>query len=51
VTVDDGLLPLDEVLSRSDLLIIAAPHKTYATLRPDQPVVDIWNLLGNGSIV
>jgi UDP-N-acetyl-D-mannosaminuronic acid dehydrogenase len=51
VTVDDGLLPLDEVLSRSDLLIIAAPHKAYATLRPDQPVVDIWNLLGNGSIV
>ena len=45
---DDSLLPLQEVLDRSDLLIIAAPHREYRELRTDLPVVDIWNLLGNG---
>ena len=45
---DGSLLPLDEVLERSDLLIIAAPHREYRDLRTELPVVDIWNLLGNG---
>lgn len=51
VTVDPELLPLEEVLSEADLLVIGAPHKTYAELRPAQPVVDIWNLLGQGVVV
>ena len=45
---DDSLLPLDEVLERSDVLIIAAPHPEYRELQTDLPVVDVWNLLGNG---
>jgi len=45
---DDSLLPLDEVLARADLLIIAAPHREYRELTTDVPVVDIWNLRGNG---
>jgi UDP-N-acetyl-D-mannosaminuronic acid dehydrogenase len=45
---DDSLLPLDDVLERSDLLIIAAPHQEYRDLVTDLPVVDIWNLRGNG---
>ena len=45
---DDSLLPLDEVLERSDVLIIAAPHSEYRELRTQLPVVDVWNLLGNG---
>jgi UDP-N-acetyl-D-mannosaminuronic acid dehydrogenase len=48
VTVDPTLLPFDEVLERSDLLIIGAPHDRYAELRTDKPVVDIWDLLGRG---
>jgi UDP-N-acetyl-D-mannosaminuronic acid dehydrogenase len=48
VTVDQTLAPLDEVLRESDLLIIATPHKAYAELDVDIPVVDIWNLLGKG---
>ena len=35
----------------SDLLVIATPHKQYADLDVDVPVVDIWNLLGNGERV
>jgi UDP-N-acetyl-D-mannosaminuronic acid dehydrogenase len=41
---DPDLLPLDQMLLRSDLLIIGAPHRRYADLRTDKPVVDIWGL-------
>lgn len=51
VRVDDSLVPLAEVIERSDLLIIAAPHEIYADLEPDVPVVDVWNLLGGGVLV
>jgi UDP-N-acetyl-D-mannosaminuronic acid dehydrogenase len=48
VTVDPNLVPLDEVLAESDLLIVATPHKAYAELDVHVPVVDIWNLLRRG---
>jgi UDP-N-acetyl-D-mannosaminuronic acid dehydrogenase len=48
VAGDDTLLPLEEVLERSDLLIIAAPHELYRNLEATQPIVDIWNLVGRG---
>ncbi|HEX6475543.1 MAG TPA: UDP binding domain-containing protein, partial [Candidatus Limnocylindria bacterium] len=51
VSVDDDLLPLEEVLDKSDLLIIGAPHKDYASLPVQTPVVDIWGLTGNGTRV
>jgi UDP-N-acetyl-D-mannosaminuronic acid dehydrogenase len=48
VSADPVLLPLDEVLTRADLLVIGAPHPEYRGLSPRQPVADIWNLLGRG---
>ncbi len=48
VTTDPTLLPLDEVLAKSDLLVIAAPHPEYARLATDKPVADIWDVLGQG---
>jgi UDP-N-acetyl-D-mannosaminuronic acid dehydrogenase len=48
VTVDPDLVPLDEVVARSDLLVIGAPHRTYADLTLDVPVIDIWNLRDDG---
>jgi UDP-N-acetyl-D-mannosaminuronic acid dehydrogenase len=48
VTVDDSLSPLEQVLDRSDLVVIGAPHPTYADIEIGQPVVDIWNLRGDG---
>jgi UDP-N-acetyl-D-mannosaminuronic acid dehydrogenase len=46
--VDNELLPIDVVLNGSDLVVIGAPHRGYAGLEITQPVVDIWNLRGNG---
>ena len=48
VTVDPNLLPQDEVIARSGVLIIATPHPEYRGLVTDKPVADIWNVLGTG---
>ncbi|MDQ1616952.1 MAG: UDP-N-acetyl-D-mannosaminuronic acid dehydrogenase [Actinomycetota bacterium] len=48
VTVDPDLVPLDQVLAESDLLIVATPHPEYRDLSVTQPVADVWNVLGQG---
>jgi UDP-N-acetyl-D-mannosaminuronic acid dehydrogenase len=48
VTVDLNLVSQDEVLERSGLIVIGAPHRRYADLAIDKPVVDIWGIRGNG---
>ncbi len=48
VSRDPDLTPIDEVLGASDVLILAAPHKAYADLATELPVIDLWNLRGNG---
>ena len=51
VTDDPELRPLQEVLDQSDLLIVGVPHAGYADLKTSKPVVDIWNVFGNGVLV
>ena len=51
VTTDPHLVPLEQVLQESDVVIIGAPHPEYATISTDADVVDIWNLLGEGTRV
>ena len=44
ITDDPALVPLDEVISRSDILILCTPHEVYRDLMfRDKIVVDIWN--------
>jgi len=45
---DDILIPLDDVLARADLIVIGAPHSQYRGLEIDQPVADVWGILGRG---
>jgi UDP-N-acetyl-D-mannosaminuronic acid dehydrogenase len=46
---DDRLLPLDEVVAQSDLLILGAPHRAYGGLElGGMDVVDVWGALGTG---
>lgn len=43
VTADHELLPADEMIQRSDLLILCAPHEDYRNLDlRGKPVLDIW---------
>jgi UDP-N-acetyl-D-mannosaminuronic acid dehydrogenase len=42
-------MPLDEVLLRSEILVIGAPHRAYRSLAlAGREVVDIWNATGDG---
>jgi UDP-N-acetyl-D-mannosaminuronic acid dehydrogenase len=46
---DPRLLPLDEVVRKSDVLVIAAPHREYRDLDLGRrEVVDIWGLGEHG---
>lgn len=48
---DSALLPLTEVLGRSEILILGAPHSLYKTAALDfssRTIVDIWNFFGKG---
>src|SRR6202166_615780 len=48
VTSDPDLVPLVDVLSKADLLIVAAPHRAYHGLQTTTPVVDIWGVTDVG---
>jgi UDP-N-acetyl-D-mannosaminuronic acid dehydrogenase len=52
VTADPDLLPLDEVIARSDVLILCTPHASYksADLK-GKPVVDVWGMLENANLI
>jgi len=47
-----GLLPAQDLVDRSDIVVIATPHQIYKQLNyRDKHVVDIWNLRGEGRSV
>jgi len=53
VTDDDDLVPLQQVVADSDIIVIGAPHAEYAALALRAPafdgtLVDVWNLLEGG---
>jgi UDP-N-acetyl-D-mannosaminuronic acid dehydrogenase len=49
VTVDPNLVSLEQTLAQCDILILGAPHVIYKEVVTNKPVVDIWNLFGNGN--
>lgn len=44
--IDEGVL-----LNESDVVIIGAPHSRYKELKIDKPVIDVWNLRGEGVLI
>ena len=52
VKSDPDLLPLDEVVAASDILILCAPHSCYrsADLK-GKPVVDVWGILEHANVI
>jgi UDP-N-acetyl-D-mannosaminuronic acid dehydrogenase len=52
VTTDPAILPLDQVVENSDILILCTPHAAYkdADLK-GKPVVDVWGFLKNANVV
>ncbi len=49
---DDQLLPLEEVLERSEILIVGAAHKVYRQLDlTGRELVDVWGITERGILV
>jgi UDP-N-acetyl-D-mannosaminuronic acid dehydrogenase len=42
---DEKLVPLEQAIANSDVIILGAPHTVYRDLKipPDKAVIDIWN--------
>lgn len=52
VTTDPAILPFDQVVTRSDILILCAPHSVYADADlKGKPVLDVWGFLKNANVV
>jgi UDP-N-acetyl-D-mannosaminuronic acid dehydrogenase len=49
---DPNLITESEAIALCDVVVICAPHSSYSLLDyKNKPVVDIWNILGNGSLI
>ncbi len=52
VTTDPSILPLDQVIARSDILVLCTPHSVYADADlKGKPVIDVWGFLKNANVV
>jgi UDP-N-acetyl-D-mannosaminuronic acid dehydrogenase len=52
VITDTAILPLNQVVDRSDILILCTPHSAYADADfKGKPIVDVWGFLKSGNIV
>jgi UDP-N-acetyl-D-mannosaminuronic acid dehydrogenase len=52
VTTDPDLTPLEDVIAKSDLLILCAPHTVYAKADfKGKPVFDVWGHLEGANII
>jgi UDP-N-acetyl-D-mannosaminuronic acid dehydrogenase len=52
VTTDPAILPLDQVVEQSDIMILCTPHSAYKDAGfGGKPVVDVWGFLKNANVV
>jgi len=51
VSTDPHLIPESDLLNSADLVFIGAPHRRYKTVETKAPVIDIWNIRGNGVLI
>ena len=52
VTTDPELRPLEEVIAKSDLLILCAPHAVYRDINVrGKPVFDVWGHLEGANVI
>ena len=52
VKTDAELLPVEDVVARSDLLILCQPHRCYEDVDfGDKPIVDVWGFLEKANVI
>ena len=45
VKYDKEIKKLDQTIRKSDILILATPHKVYKKIKTKKPIIDIWNFV------
>jgi UDP-N-acetyl-D-mannosaminuronic acid dehydrogenase len=47
---EEGFVPAKALIARSDIVVVAAPHRRYRALKipPRKVLVDVWNFYGRG---
>jgi UDP-N-acetyl-D-mannosaminuronic acid dehydrogenase len=49
---EEGFLTPEELVKKSDIIIVAAPHKEYKSIDfGGKVVIDIWNFYGKGNVI
>jgi UDP-N-acetyl-D-mannosaminuronic acid dehydrogenase len=50
---EPGFVSTEELLERSDVIIVGTPHREYRELRfpPGKVLVDVWNMSGKGLVI
>jgi len=50
---DRDLISSDELIRRSDMIIVGTPHREYRSLQipPEKIFVDVWNMSGKGCVI
>jgi UDP-N-acetyl-D-mannosaminuronic acid dehydrogenase len=52
VTTDPDIMPLEQVVAKSDLLILCTPHRVYrAANLGGKPIVDVWGIRDNANVI
>ena len=51
VSDDDSLVSEAELIEKSDLIVIGAPHFRYSIMSIKKPVIDIWNVRKQGVLI
>jgi len=52
VSNDPELLPLEDVIDQSDILVLCVPHRQYLQLdTKGKKIIDIWGYLGAGTLI
>jgi UDP-N-acetyl-D-mannosaminuronic acid dehydrogenase len=45
---DARIISAEDLIERSDIVVIGTPHEQYKQIKIDKPVFDIWNMNSNG---
>ena len=51
VSTDPRLVDEAKLIAESDVVIIGSPHSRYRDMSIDKPVIDVWNLRGEGVLI
>ena len=48
---DERFVSQEELIERSDVIVIGTPHSAYKSLKFDKPLVDVWNMSASGVVI